>query len=189
MMLRYVFRIVLPYVNTDSFDYHACAIGVTRETRYTSTDKRLLINNKTIIDMKHQIYALTTALVITIIGLIVTIDYFNGAIRDLQNTVALKASVSNLSEDINRIIIDNTNLRKRIMLNENRIRCFGTTIYGSDYKALQRIEAADVLYRNDYGTKSAFPEITLWTNRADNAFDSIYNTNRNAGKVFDKLFQ
>lgn len=126
--------------------------------------------------MKHKIYALTTANVLLLIALIVTIDYFNGAIQDLRNTVALKATVINLSEDVNRLTNDNTNLRKRIMLNENRIRCFGSTIYDSDSKALNRINAADLLYRNDYGNKNGLTEITIWTNRSENAYDSIYNT-------------
>jgi hypothetical protein len=126
--------------------------------------------------MKHKIYALTTANVLLLIALIVTIDYFNGAIQDLRNTVALKATVINLSEDVNRLTNDNTNLRKRIMLNENRIRYFGSTIYGSDSKALNRINAADLLYRNDYGNKNGLTEITIWTNRSENAYDSIYNT-------------
>lgn len=126
--------------------------------------------------MKHKIYALTTANVLLLIALIVTIDYFNGAIQDLRNTVALKATVISLSEDVNRLTNDNTNLRKRIMLNENRIRCFGSTIYGSDSKSLNRINAADLLYRNDYGNKNGLTEITIWTNRSENAYDSIYNT-------------
>lgn len=137
MMLRYAFRIVLPYVNTDSLDYHACAIGVTRETRYTSTDKRLLINNKTNIDMKHQIYALTTALIITIIGLIVTIDYFNGEVKRLDNDIqSLRWSIQ-----LQTGTIENHN--DRIIRNENRIRCFGTTIYGSYENAETAINRAD----------------------------------------------
>lgn len=137
MMLRYAFRIVLPYVNTDSLDYHACAIGVTRETRYTSTDKRLLINNKTIIDMKHKIYALTTALIITIIGLIVTIDYFNGEVKRLDN------DIQSLRWSIQLQIGTIENHNDRIIRNENRIRCFGTTIYGSYENAETAINRAD----------------------------------------------
>lgn len=37
--------------------------------------------------MRHQIYALTTALIITIIGLIVTIDYFNGVNKGLTSRI------------------------------------------------------------------------------------------------------
>lgn len=37
--------------------------------------------------MKHQIYALITALIITIIGLIVTIDYFSGINKEVYKQI------------------------------------------------------------------------------------------------------
>lgn len=54
--LRYALKIVPPnnaYVFKDTTDYDACALGDTHETRYITTDKRLIINI-TIIPMTKQ---------------------------------------------------------------------------------------------------------------------------------------
>lgn len=87
--------------------------------------------------MKHQIYALTTALIITIIGLIVTIDYFNGEVKRLDKNIEnLVYAIQNYDERIE-------SHNDRIIRNENRIRCFGTTIYGSYENAETAINKAD----------------------------------------------
>lgn len=50
--------------------------------------------------MKHQIYALATALIITIIGLIVTIDYFNGVNKGLSEQIEwLKTDIVELKKN------------------------------------------------------------------------------------------
>jgi hypothetical protein len=47
--------------------------------------------------MKHQNYALTTALIITIIGLIVTIDYFSGINKEVYKQIeVLKTDIAEL---------------------------------------------------------------------------------------------
>lgn len=58
-----------------------------------------LTNNIT--DMKHQIYALTTALIITIIGLIVTIDYFSGINKEVYKQIeVLKTDIAELKNKV-----------------------------------------------------------------------------------------
>ncbi len=51
--------------------------------------------------MKHQIYALTTAFIITIIGLIVTIDYFSGINKEVYKQIeVLKTDISELKNKV-----------------------------------------------------------------------------------------
>lgn len=51
--------------------------------------------------MKHQIYALATALIITIIGLIVTIDYFRGIDKEVYKQIeVLKTDIAELKNKV-----------------------------------------------------------------------------------------
>lgn len=51
--------------------------------------------------MKHQIYALATALIITIIGLIVAIDYFNGINKEVYRQIeVLKTDIAELKNKV-----------------------------------------------------------------------------------------
>lgn len=51
--------------------------------------------------MKHQNYALVTAIIITIIGLIVTIDYFSGINKEVYKQIeVLKTDIAELKNKV-----------------------------------------------------------------------------------------
>lgn len=69
-----------------------------RNKQYRIWYRRLIKND---IDMKHQIYALATALIITIIGIIVTIDYFSGINKEVYKQIeVLKTDIAELKNKV-----------------------------------------------------------------------------------------
>lgn len=72
--------------------------------------------------MKHKIYALTTANVLLLIALIVTIDYFNGAIKDLKAEVeSHRVDIQLLGQTTNTLRINQAKTNIALAIKINRL--------------------------------------------------------------------